>query len=91
MHRLACLLALAPTIALAQPQQPPEPHVEPPQAVRYAERTEIDFQDGIHLEAELIKPRIRINIERIEGRFNPLIHLRKDFDQELFASVSEIR
>ena len=56
----------------------------------YKQKTEIDFQD-LSVEAALVKPQGILTIERKQASFNPLIKLRKDFNQEMDQSVQEIK
>ena len=63
-----------------------EPEVEP--KIVYKKTTEIDFE-GIELEGELVKPQGALLLERKTASFNPLIVLRRDFDEEMSASVNE--
>jgi hypothetical protein len=58
--------------------------------VVYKQRTEIDFSD-LNIEAALVKPQGILTIERKQASFNPLINLRKDFNDQIEQSVQEIK
>ena len=57
--------------------------------VVYKKETEIDFE-ALELEGELVKPQGALLLERRKAHFNPLIKLRKDWDTEMKASVTDI-
>ena len=58
--------------------------------VVYKQRTEIDFE-GVEIEGELVKPQGSLLLERKHAKFNPMIRLRTDFDDEMDKSVQEIK
>ena len=58
--------------------------------VVYKERTEIDFE-GVEVQGELVKPQGSLLLERKHAKFNPMIKLRTDFDDEMDKSVDEIK
>jgi len=62
---------------------------EEPKVV-YKERTEIDFE-GVEVQGELVKPQGSLLLERKHAKFNPMIKLRTDFDDEMDKSVNEIK
>ena len=62
---------------------------EEPKVV-YKERTEIDFE-GVEVQGELVKPQGSLLLERKHAKFNPMIKLRTDFDDEMDQSVKEIK
>jgi len=62
---------------------------EEPKVV-YKQRTEIDF-DGVEVQGELVKPQGSLLLERKHAKFNPMIKLRTDFDDEMDKSVDEIK
>jgi hypothetical protein len=59
-------------------------------AVKYKERTEIDFE-GVDVTGELVKPQGQLLLDRRKANFNPLIKLREDWNDEMKASVDEIK
>ena len=63
---------------------------EPAPIVVYRERTEIDFE-SVDITGELVKPEGNLITERQEAVFNPLIRLRTDWNEEMSASVNEIK
>jgi len=65
--------------------QDPEPEV------RYLERTEIDFLDGVNVEGELVKPQISQVSEPRRLAFASFIRLRSDFDDEIAQSAAFVR
>lgn len=86
--RLAFVLAaaLAPGLALAQAA----PEEEPAQNVRYQQQTELEF-DIVKLTGEVVDDGFEMVIERRHAAFNPFITLRRDFTDQMTASVDEIR
>lgn len=58
--------------------------------IKYKERTEIDFE-GVDVTGELVKPEGTLLLDRRRASFNPLIKLREDWNEEMKASVDEIR
>jgi len=58
--------------------------------IKYQKETEIDF-DGIEVLGDLVKPQGALIVERSGVKFNPLIELRMDFDQEMSSSVNLIK
>ena len=78
-----CLLFLLLSLAYAD-----DPKEEP--KVVYKQRTEIDFE-GVEIEGELVKPQGSLVLDRRHAKFNPMIKLRTDFDDEMDKSVDEIK
>jgi len=62
---------------------------EEPKVV-YKQRTEIDFE-GVEIDGELVKPQGSLLLERKHAKFNPMIKLRTDFDDEMDKLVNEIK
>ena len=58
--------------------------------VVYKKKTEIDFE-GLDVSGELVKPSGALLLDRKRASFNPLIKLRQDFNEEMAASVEEIK
>jgi hypothetical protein len=58
--------------------------------VIYKERTEIDFE-SVDVVGELVKPQGSLILDRKHAKFNPMIKLRTDFDDEMDKSVDEIK
>ena len=65
-----------------------EPKEEP--KVIYKQKTEIDFE-GVEVDGELVKPQGSLLLERKHAKFNPMIKLRTDFDDEMDNSVNEVK
>jgi len=78
------LLSLISTNAFAD-----EPKQEEPQIV-YKQKTEIDFE-GLEIDGELVRPQGSLLLERQGAKFNPMIKLRTDFDDEMEHSVKEVK
>lgn len=76
------------TLLFAQPANAKDE--EEDKKVVYRQKTEIDFED-LNVEASLVKPAGSFVIERKQASFNPLITLRKDFNQEISESTQEIK
>jgi|SRR5688572_23154503 hypothetical protein len=60
------------------------------QKVLYKKKTEIDFE-GLDVSGELVKPSGMLLLDRKRAAFNPLIKIRSDFNEEMSASVDEIK
>ena len=58
--------------------------------IKYKERTEIDFE-GVDVTGELVKPAGALLIDRRKAQFNPLFRLRQDFNDEMKASIDEVK
>lgn len=58
--------------------------------VTYKQKTEIDFE-GLDVSGELVKPQSALVLDRKKASFNPLIHLREDFNPEMEQSVDEVK
>lgn len=58
--------------------------------IKYQHQTEIDF-DALDITGEMVKPQGSLIIERQGVKFNPLIELRMDWNEELRESVKEIK
>ena len=55
----------------------------------YRKETTIDFE-ALDIEGELVKPQGSIILERKRAVFNPLIQLKKDFNEEMSNSLKDI-
>ena len=62
---------------------------EEPKVV-YKAKTEIDFE-GVEIDGELVRPQGSLILDRQRAKFNPLIKLRVDFDDEMDKTVDEIK
>jgi len=58
--------------------------------VAYKKETEIDFE-ALDIDGEVIKPHGVFMQAAEDIKFNPLIELRSDWDDEMIDSVREIR
>ena len=58
--------------------------------VIYKQKTEIDF-DAVEVDGTLVKPQGALLLERKRAKFNPMIKLRTDFDDEIEDSIHEIK
>ena len=58
--------------------------------VEYKKKTEIDFE-ALDISGEMVKPQGSIIMDRKKAEFNPLIRIRKDFNQEIANSVGDIK
>ena len=65
-----------------------EPKEEP--KVIYKERTEIDFE-GVELQGELVRPQGSLILDRQRAKFNSMVWIRADFDDEMDKTVEEIK
>ena len=89
MYRFAFLLLALPfgsVSAFAQDDTEPDSG----RTIKYKEKTEIDFED-VDVNGELVKPSGSLLLDRKRASFNPLIRLRQDFNDEMKASVDEVK
>lgn len=82
------MLYLSILLLIITPAYADESENEP--KVIYKQKTEIDFE-GVEIEGTLVKPQGTLLLERRGAHFNPLIKLRRDFDDEMDKSVQEIK
>lgn len=75
-------------LALSLPALADDPVPEP--KVIYKDKTEIDFE-AIDIQGELVRPQGALLLDRRKAKFNPMIRLRVDFDDEMDKSVDEIK
>jgi hypothetical protein len=75
-------------LALSIPALAGDPATEP--KVIYKDKTEIDFE-AIDVHGKIVKPQGALLLDRRRARFNPMIKLRMDFDDEMDKSVDEIK
>ena len=62
---------------------------EEPKVV-YKQKTEIDFE-GVDVVGELVKPQGSLVLDRKRAKFNSMVWIRADFDDEMDKSVEEIK
>jgi len=62
---------------------------EEPKVV-YKQRTEIDFE-GVEIAGELVRPQGSLILDRRRAKFNSMVWIRSDFDDEMEKSVEEIK
>jgi hypothetical protein len=75
-------------VARAEPAEVAEP-VPEGRPIVYKLREEIEF-DGVELEATVVKPSITLTTGTPPVRFHPLIELRKDWLDEMRASIVNV-
>ena len=63
---------------------------EEERSIKHQRETTVDF-DAIDITGEIVKPTGALIVERSNVRFNPLIELRTDWNQEMKMSVKEIK
>lgn len=85
---LLTLIALPLLTGAALAQDAAEP--EAGRAVRYNERTEIDF-DALNVTGELVRPHQSLILETRKAQFNPLFRLRENFSLEMNRSVDAVK
>lgn len=88
-HLTLALLLLPAPAAFAQEEVVDDAGVR--RAVKYRDREEVDFDRGLELEGELLKPSGALLDEAKRPVFNPLIKLRQDWVDEMRQSVDTVR
>ena len=73
---------------LASPAHADEPEEEP--KVIYKQKTEIDFE-GVEIAGELVRPQGTLILDRQRAKFNSMVWIRSDFDDEMDKSVEEVK
>lgn len=58
--------------------------------VQYKKETEIDFE-ALDIDGEMVKPQGIFTSTMTGPKFNPLIELRYDFNEEMSQSVNEVK
>tara|TARA_B100000686_G_C16141022_1_gene642081 strand:- start:219 stop:473 length:255 start_codon:yes stop_codon:yes gene_type:complete len=58
--------------------------------VIYKQKTEIDFE-GVEIEGELVRPQGSLILDRQRAKFNSMVWIRADFDDEMDKTVEEIK
>ncbi len=81
-------LTAGPALAQNEPVDP-DPDEETPE-LRYAKKTEIDF-DVRHVDAAMVKPYGALVGGLPEREKTPLLTLRADFNEEMKESVDSVR
>lgn len=90
MRRLMSIaLLLAPLAAFAQSADLPEAQDAPPN-VQYQKETHIDFE-GAGVTASIVGPSQVFSIERKPSVFNPLIQVRRTFNDQMEMVNAEVR
>ena len=74
------LLISAPVYA----DEPEEPKVI------YKEKTEIDFE-GVEIDGELVRPQGSLILDRKRAKFNSMVWIRADFDDEMDKTIEEVK
>jgi len=62
---------------------------EEPKVV-YKQKTEIDFE-GVDVVGELVKPQGSLILDRKRAKFNSMVWIRSNFDDEMDKSVDEVK
>ena len=62
---------------------------EEPKVV-YKQKTEIDFE-GVDVVGELVRPQGSLILDRKRAKFNSMVWIRSDFDDEMDKSVEEVK
>jgi len=62
---------------------------EEPKVV-YKQKTEIDFE-SVDVVGELLKPQGSLVLDRKRAKFNSMVWIRSDFDDEMDKSIQEIK
>lgn len=88
LSRLPLLALLLPLAAVAQNADDTS-LPEAPDAV-YAKETHIDFE-GQTVTAGVVGPNQVFTIERVPSKFNPLISVRRDFNDQMRMIDDEVR
>jgi len=76
-------------LMLSGPAWAQDPKEEEPKVV-YKERTEIDFE-SVDVVGELVRPQGSLILDRQRAKFNSMVWIRSDFDDEMDKSVDEVK
>ena len=76
-------------ILLSQVAYADDSNKEEPRVV-YKQKTEIDFE-SVDVVGELVKPQGSLVLDRKRAKFNSMVWIRADFDDEMDKSVDEIK
>ena len=76
-------------ILLSQVAYADDSNKEEPRVV-YKQKTEIDFE-GVDVVGELVRPQGSLILDRKRAKFNSMVWIRADFDDEMDKSVEEVK
>ena len=84
LHKITPILFL-----LSLPSYANDSEAEEPRVI-YKQKTEIDFE-GVEVDGELVKPQGSLVLDRQRAKFNSMVWIRADFDDEMDKTVQEIK
>ena len=68
-----------------------EPPIPGDSQITYKKEMTVDFEKGLEVDGQMIHPSGSTIQERMPAKFNPLVKLRVEFNQELMDSANNIK
>ena len=59
--------------------------------ITYTKQMTVDFEKGLEVDGQMIRPSGSTIRERTTAKFNPLVKLRVEFNQEMMNSANNIK
>ena len=82
------ILLLFSSLSIAIVNEPTS--TEDPQ-ITYKKEMTVDFEKGLEVDGQMIRPSGSTIRERTTAKFNPLVKLRVEFNQEMMDSANNIK
>ena len=68
-----------------------EPTSSEDSQITYKKEMTVDFEKGLEVDGQMIRPSGSTIRERTTAKFNPLVKLRVEFNQEMMDSANNIK
>jgi len=68
-----------------------EPTSSEDSQITYKKEMTVDFEKGLEVDGQMIRPSGTTIRERTTAKFNPLVKLRVEFNQEMMDSANNIK
>lgn len=68
-----------------------EPTSSEDSQITYKKEMTVDFEKGLEVDGQMIRPSGSTIRERTTAKFNPLVKLRVEFNQEMMNSANNIK
>ena len=82
------ILLLFSSLSIAIVNEPSSPEDS---QITYKKEMTVDFEKGLEVDGQMIRPSGSTIRERTTAKFNPLVKLRVEFNQEMMNSANNIK
>ena len=82
------ILLLFSSLSIAIVNEPSSPEDS---QIKYKKEMTVDFEKGLEVDGQMIRPSGSTIRERTTAKFNPLVKLRVEFNQEMMNSANNIK